>query len=120
MNKIIASFPGRQGDCPIVEVKDWQKGTIVAKPENGRLIIARGEATGHHHSVEAGKAELCFFETDKRPSILEGLVLASLEVKEVTEIIHVGHHNPIPIAPGLYFVLGQREYRRGEIQRVMD
>lgn len=120
MFKVIA----RQGDLLLVQNSDWE--TLVkvkvqnVEPENGRLIILRGEATGHHHSVDAGSALLSFFVSDDRPSILNGTVIGTLDVKEGTELVHVGHHNPISVAPGFYFVVQQREYRRGEIRRVAD
>lgn len=33
-------------------------GSVKVKPQNGRLILRHGEATGHHHSVDARTAEL--------------------------------------------------------------
>ena len=120
MIKVIA----RQGDLLLIQDENWEKlvqsKMVQAEAENGRIVILRGEATGHHHSVDASVAELSFFVQEERPSILNGTVIGILEIKETTDLAHIGHHNPIPITPGLYFVLQQREYRRGEIQRVMD
>ena len=111
----------RQGDLLLVKSPaGTQPATQLVKPEQGRLILLRGEATGHHHSMEAGAAEFRSFVADDRPSILEGLIIGTLDVKQPTDLVHIGHHDPIPVAPGLYFVVQQREYRRDEIRRVMD
>lgn len=44
----------RQGDVLLIPIRGTKKakGTPV-QAEHGRLILARGEATGHHHSVDA-------------------------------------------------------------------
>lgn len=114
----------RQGDLLLIQNEDWEK-LIKSKleavqAENGRLVILRGEATGHHHSVAAEAAELSFFVQDDRPTVLNGTVIGVLDVREEADLVHVGHHSPIPIKPGLYFVVQQREYRRGEIRQVAD
>lgn len=120
MIKVIA----RQGDLLLVQNEDWAALVKVklqeVLPEAGRLIILRGEATGHHHSVEAEAAELSFFVGNERPSILNGTVIGTLAVEKATDLVHVGHHAPIAIGPGFYFVVQQREYRRGEIRNVAD
>lgn len=41
---------GRQGDVLIIPVKSIPTTAKAIEPEDGRLIVARGEATGHHHS----------------------------------------------------------------------
>lgn len=43
----------RQGDVLLVPVKEIPKDAKKRKAEGGRLILARGEATGHHHSFAA-------------------------------------------------------------------
>ncbi len=74
----------------------------------GRIILARGEATGHHHSVRADVAELFDFDGH--------MVLV---VSEPTPLEHQ-EHAPIEIAPGTYFVVRQREYHPQEVRRVQD
>jgi hypothetical protein len=76
---------------------------LKADSEKG-LILAEGEATGHHHRIaEAKRVRL-------RPSRAKGIVRL-LEVKpgEPVELVHE-EHSTIPIPPGYYEVRIQREY----------
>lgn len=121
---IVIKVIARQGDLLLIQNEDWVKlvksKLEVAQVENGRLVILRGEATGHHHSVAAEAAELRFFIQEDRPTVLNGTVIGVLDVHQGTDLVHVGHHSPIPVAPGIYFIVQQREYRRGEIRQVAD
>lgn len=98
----------RQGDVLLIVIA---KQTIVKprQPENGRLILARGEATGHHHSVDAGMAMLGETATG----------LTVLEVHEATPFIHQ-EHGPIPLREGSHEVRRQREYSPEAIRNVAD
>lgn len=78
------------------------------RAQKGRLILARGEATGHHHSVDASACDL--FSLDGK------MVLV---VHEPTTIQHQ-EHTAIEVQPGTYWVVGQREYSPQEIRRVQD
>lgn len=49
-------FQARQGDVFIEEVTEVSG--EVQKPEGGLHILARGEATGHHHSITANRATM--------------------------------------------------------------
>ena len=65
--------------------------------EQGRHILARGEATGHHHSVPV----TC-------PVLDEGGV-TYLTVEELTEVAHQ-EHAPVVLEPGAWRVQRQREF----------
>jgi hypothetical protein len=77
-------------------------------PVSGRLILAEGEATGHHHSVDCQTAGL-FDLTGK----------TVLVVDSPTVLTHQ-EHGPIEVAPGTYWVMIQREYSPEAIRRVID
>ena len=77
------------------------------KPENGRTILAYGEVTGHHHSLDAQVATL--FGGD----------MPVLVVREVTTMDHQ-EHAEIEVQPGTYWVVRQREYTPQAIVRVQD
>lgn len=101
----------RQGDVlliPITKLPARKKLTAVA-PEQGRLILARGEATGHHHSVPASVGTLS----------LDGGGTMFLTIEELTEVRHQ-EHAPIALEPGQYRVVRQREYSPEEIRNVAD
>ena len=100
----------QQGDVLIRKINGVPNDAKEVKPENGRFILARGEATGHHHSVPTEGASL--FECP------DGLVLhCDVEVQ-----IDHQEHNPITIPIGDYQILPVREYNhfQEEIREVVD
>jgi hypothetical protein len=99
----------RQGDVLLVRVADAPQGRAVGD-EDGRLVLARGEVTGHHHSVAASDAELV--------DAAEGVFL---RIMTPTPLEHP-EHAPITLDPGIYRVATQREYtpRAVEGLRVLD
>lgn len=102
----------RQGDVLLVPISEIPKRDN-RKPERatgGRIVLARGEATGHHHSVPKGAATLV-------RSIDEEW--AYLQVHEPVELEHQ-EHAPIQLSPGDYEVRRQREYSPAEIRNVLD
>jgi hypothetical protein len=50
--------PVQQGDILIKPVGKIPKGAVKVPRENGKLILARGEKTGHCHAIEADGAAL--------------------------------------------------------------
>jgi hypothetical protein len=94
----------RQGDVLLIKVRSAAalKSAKPVRPENGRLILARGELSGHAHIVGASRAEL--FEERQGNLYLRVTRPARLEHEE---------HTAIALAPGLYAVVRQREYRAG-------
>jgi len=92
----------RQGDVLLRPVQS-QAISITPKPqrirpEKGRVILARGEATGHNHSIAAEDAELVRQGDKILLSIFGRGTLAHQE------------HAPIELPGGLYEVIPQREY----------
>lgn len=96
----------RQGDVLLVPVADMPEGRPVA-PESGRLVLARGEATGHHHSVAEEHGQLV--------DAAEGVFL---RIMTSTPLEHQ-EHGAITLAPGVYRVLRQREYAPGAVDRMV-
>lgn len=68
------------------------------RAERGLLILARGEATGHHHAVLTDEAELV---KQGERMLLTVFGSATLTHQE---------HAPIELPGGLYEVVPQREY----------
>jgi hypothetical protein len=98
----------RQGDVLLVRIKSAIPDSTPIKPENGRLILAHGEVTGHHHSVCDEDAEL----------IREGERML-LNVTRQTSLLHQ-EHTAIDLAPGLYEIRRQREYSPNALRNVAD
>lgn len=99
----------RQGDVLVEMVKAIPAGE--RKPvarDNGRIVLAYGEATGHAHAIceadvemiEVGGERMLISETGFR-------------------IIHE-EHAPIAVPPGNFRVTQQREYHPEAIRNVLD
>lgn len=100
----------RQGDVFLVQASGLPKGAREVEPENGRVVLAHGEVTGHHHSLPAVGVKL--WECTDSPD-------RYLEVEEPASLVHQ-EHAEIPLPIGTYRVVQQREYSPEEIRRVKD
>jgi hypothetical protein len=97
----------RQGDIllvPILEEDLPQALVPVARDGRGKLVLALGEVTGHAHAVRATDADLVADATELDRRYLRIAADAMLTHEE---------HGPIPLPPGLYQVVRQREYVHG-------
>lgn len=102
----------RQGDVLLVEVDSVPAEARPVPRENGRLVLAHGEATGHAHAIVEESAELV---TAEQAAELYLLVHGTSAV----ELVH-DEHTTIPVPPGSYEVRRQREYTPEEIRTVAD
>jgi len=102
----------RQGDVLLVPIKKVPVHASTVDRVDGRLILAEGEATGHAHTIVEESAELV---TADEAAELYLLVHGTSAV----ELVHQ-EHDAIPIEPGAYKVVRQREYTPEEIRRVAD
>lgn len=104
----------RQGDVLLIPTDDVPDGRQLVAPENGRLILALGEATGHHHALvltDPNDAELCD---------VAGEVDRWLRVRSVSLPLVHEEHGTIIVQQRNYIVRRQREYHPEEIRRVRD
>jgi hypothetical protein len=99
----------RQGDVLIEQIAKLPAALKRQKPENGRIILAHGEATGHHHSLDIDAAD--WWKTDNGEQFLS--------VKTQTAVEHQ-EHAPITLPPGDYRIRRQREYSPEAIRNVQD
>lgn len=100
----------RQGDVLVVPCKSIPAAAKAVEAEAGRLILARGEATGHHHSLALSRRVTMFRDESGG---------AFLDVKEPVSLEHQ-EHTTLPIAPGKYEVRIQRTMQSSVAQRVAD
>lgn len=104
----------RQGDVLVVPLgpAGVPDGLMPApRDRSGRMVLALGEATGHAHVVTGDRvALLC------PPHEPDRLFL------QIDGYGRLGHdeHGPIPLPPGGYRVVRQREYFPGAIRPVAD
>ena len=99
----------RQGDVLLRRVASLPKRAQPADVGRikGRIVLAEGEATGHHHSVAVADAEL-----------LQGAEAIYLRVMTPTPLEHQ-EHAPITLNPGVWQVVRQREASLSERSRLV-
>ena len=101
MNKI--NMIARQGDIGFIPVDNIPSNAKAKKSESGRLIMAYGEVTGHHHSIyDDGSCALMEDPSNKDNSFLE--------VNTDTAIVEHQEHAPITLKKGKYHVVRQVEW----------
>lgn len=98
----------RQGDVLIERIDKIPKSAKKQKPDV-RIILAHGEVTGHHHSIDSDAAD--WWKEDSGDQFIA--------VKEESSVVHQ-EHAPIAIPPGNYRVRRQREYSPEAIRNVAD
>lgn len=100
----------RQGDVVITKIGRMPKGATPVARDDGRIILAYGEVTGHAHAIASALAEL-FREEN-----------GSLYLRVRGDDVALRHeeHGAISLPPGTYRVKRQREYTPEEIRNVAD
>ena len=102
----------RQGDVLIKPVAMIPAGLAEVPREDGRLILAHGEVTGHAHVVQSQEVRMFGSLTgDDGPRYIE--------VPNPCNVVH-DEHAPLGLDAGFYEVRRQREYSPEEIRRVAD
>lgn len=99
----------RQGDVLIERVGRKPEGGKSVPRENGRIIIAHGEATGHAHAICEPGVEMVELESGER------FVCSETGIRVVHE-----EHGTIALPPGNYRITQQREYTPEAIRNVAD
>lgn len=102
----------RQGDVLVIPAKAIPATAKQVDPENGRIILAHGEATGHHHSFAHGRGVTMFRDDGNGGGNF-------LQVTEAAPLVHQ-EHTALTAEPGAYEVRRQRTYVSGLVRRVAD
>lgn len=102
----------RQGDVALVRVDSIPAKARKRAKENGRVILAHGEVTGHAHGVEGGNAVLLDAPDGTVYLIIDERIGGATVVHE--------EHDTLPLEAGMYKVIRQREYTPTEIRDVTD
>lgn len=103
----------RQGDVLIIPTTSTPTGKPV-KRENGLVILAHGEVTGHHHAI--ADQEVTLVTTEQADEIRMWLTITAPEPVALTH----QEHATIMLPPGRYEVRRQREYSPDAIRNVTD
>lgn len=100
----------RQGDVLIRRVDSISK-TKPMEREQGRVVLAHGEVTGHAHAItEKGVNQ---YRTEV-PDV------TALEIEQAVAMLKHEEHSTIELPQGSYEVTRQREYAPGAIRNVAD
>lgn len=125
----------RQGDLFTVKISKEQYEALLKdkssaktrQVENGRIILLHGEATGHNHSVPETVTLIEAESLRGARAILDDIVPTDFQfivgvmvAPEPVEIVHIGHHTPMPIEEGYHLVWRAREYTPEQARAVWD
>ena len=101
-------FMARQGDVLIREVATIPATASIVERDNGRVILAYGEQTGHAHAI-------------MEPTVtkLAHGIAEYLNAPSGACILHE-EHDPIILPPGQFEIIHQREYAPAAPVRVRD
>lgn len=102
----------RQGDVLVERILSVPSNLIPIARENGRVILAHGEVTGHAHAISDSHAELFTSPTHQGVTFLQ--------IPEIAAALAHDEHATITLPPGNYRVTRQREYSPEAIRNVQD
>lgn len=88
----------RQGDVLLVPADAIPDDARVITRDNGRVVLAYGEVTGHAHAIASHEATQLRDGDDRYLRLEAAATLAHEE------------HAPIEVPPGVYRIVIQREY----------
>lgn len=88
----------RQGDVLLIKRNELPKDAKPVAEENGRIILLRGEVTGHHHSFAVADGVKGFQVGEK----------LWVEVPKAAPLEHQ-EHDTIPVPEGIYEMAEQVE-----------
>ena len=114
---------GHQGDVAFWTVEAAPRKRSAVRTENGRLIVAKGEATGHHHSFAPADVELYEAEPGVpfRVEMPDGTLADALVAKVLRDApLEHQEHDTVVVPKQNYWVVMPREYTPAAIVRSTD
>ena len=97
----------RQGDVLLCRVERIPAKAQPIDAEGDRVVLARGELSGHMHAFAASEAAL--FRQRRTGRVF-------LQITSTGARLRHEEHDPIRVPPGPYEVLRQREYVPGPVR----
>lgn len=104
-------FMVRQGDVFIMAVDAIPEGLQTVDRDNGRVVLAYGEVTGHAHALFDEGVMLMERPGDDNERFMT--------VEKASQLVHE-EHSTIEIPAGTYKVIRQREYTEEGFRQVAD
>lgn len=99
----------RQGDVLVMPVRSIPETATKGQRDQGRIVLAYGEVTGHCHAI-----------ADESVQILEYEGTRYIRVPDEGAKLKHEEHSAIELAPGDYRVVTQKEYTPAAIVNVLD
>jgi hypothetical protein len=110
----------RQGDYLLETVDSIPAEAKLVEREDGRVIVGRGEKTGHHHAIAEQGVELLEAPAHDWPVFGEPPAKARfLSVPQEAYLVHE-EHNTVTLPAGNYRVIQQRQYTPAKVMPVWD
>lgn len=103
----------RQGDVLVRSIAALPA-TATEVANIDRIVLAWGEVTGHAHAIAVNEARE-FTHTDAG-----NVVRRFLHVFDKGTSLHHEEHATIPLPPGFYEIVQQREYTPEAVRNVVD
>jgi len=113
----------RQGDVLLVPVAILPEGERTNLTENGLVVLAHGEVTGHAHVIESAPAGTEYVEIGGERFLVlkESATLVHGRLMGTTVVpLEVPDHYAQILAPGIYHQPAQRGYEHGVVRQVVD
>jgi hypothetical protein len=103
----------RQGDVLVRQINKLPAAKDL-KPiarDNGKVVLAYGEVTGHSHAIESKSVDFL---------LNEATMQRFLKVENKTAVLHHEEHSEIELPVGCYEVIQQKEFSLDMIRSVAD
>lgn len=110
----------RQGDVLVRPTKRQPTAEAKRVTDNGRVILAYGEVTGHAHEVIGVGAGVDNADAVPAMELFEEPDGSRILVVKWDAVLKHEEHGAINLAPGGYEVVRQREYSPEAIRNVAD
>lgn len=108
-------LPVRQGDVLLVPIAEpTMYAAPIRRDRKEGIVVAAGEATGHHHRIRSRHARMYRHNTNRFIRTFK------CSVKEQRPQLTHEEHAPVDLAPGWWKVVMQREYTPRAPVRVYD
>jgi hypothetical protein len=108
-----------QGDVCIERVPDADPSGKTIPDKNGAVILAEGEATGHHHAF-FGTGVTMFRDDSLARDVPQELYIGHIKITTPTAELKHQEHDSITLKKGTYRIRRQREWDAGMARTVAD
>lgn len=109
----------RQGDVFLTPVAEIPEAATAVPRDQGRVVLAYGEVTGHCHAMVEPDVALLEREVVLPGGTKEKQMFLRVGAPKGAKLTHQ-EHSTVTVPPGTYTVKRQREYSRGEVRQVLD